>query len=267
MTYLILFLSVAVGAVAVWLFQPRERRSIKLLTAFSGAYLLAVTVLHLLPEAFREPKTSVGFFVLGGFFLQILLDYFSQGIEHGHAHLPSHTHDHDHSHDAGHDHDHGHGACVNQPVPWGMMIGLCVHAFIEGMPLGGHAGHDHAGHVGHDHGHGHAQTALLWGIVVHNIPISIVLLTLLLQSLGQRGKAFGLLFIFALMSPLGALTSSIAEPLAHYHAQLTGMVIGIFLHVSTTILFETGEGHRFNLYKAAAILAGLAVALISGTFH
>ncbi len=265
MTYLILFLSVAIGAVAVFLFQPRERRSIKLLTAFSGAYLLAITVLHLLPEAFREPKTSVGFFVLGGFFLQILLDYFSQGIEHGHAHLPSHTHDHDHSH--GHGHDHSHGSCAHQPVPWGMMIGLCVHAFIEGMPLGEHAGHDHTAHAGHDHGHTQAQTALLWGIVVHNIPISIVLLTLLIQGLGQRSKAFGLLLIFALMSPLGALTSSILEPLAHYHAQLTGMVIGIFLHVSTTILFETGEGHRFNLYKAAAILAGLAVALMGGMLH
>ncbi len=262
MTYLILFLSVAVGAVVVLLFQPRERRSIKLLTAFSGAYLLAVTVLHLLPEAFREPKSSIGFFILGGFFLQILLDYFSQGIEHGHVHLPAHA-NHDNSHGA--EHDHSQGACTHKSVPWGMMIGLCVHAFIEGMPLGEHAGHDHTASAGDDHSH--AQTALLWGIVVHNIPISIVLLTLLLQGLEQRAKAFGLLLVFALMSPLGALTASIVEPLAHYHAQLTGMVIGIFLHVSTTILFETDEGHRFNLYKAVAILAGLAVALIGATLH
>jgi zinc transporter ZupT len=255
MTYLILFLSVAVGALVVLFFQPRDRRNVKLLTAFSGAYLLTVTVLHLLPEAFHEPTSSVGFFVLGGFFLQLLLDYFSQGIEHGHAHLSGQDPLQDHAH--GQDHDHGHGSCTHSAVPWGMMIGLCVHAFIEGMPLGDHEGHDHT----------QAQTALLWGIVVHNVPISIVLLTLLLQGLGQRSKALGLLCLFALMSPLGMLTSSFMEPLVHYHAQLTGVVIGIFLHVSTTILFETGEGHRFNLYKAAAILAGLGVALVGGLFH
>ena len=40
-----------------------------------------------------------------------------------------------------------------------------------------------------------------------------------------------------------------------------GVVIGIFLHISTTILFESSADHRFNLRKMIAVLLGVAIAL------
>ena len=42
------------------------------------------------------------------------------------------------------------------------------------------------------------------------------------------------------------------------------LVVGMFLHISTTIIFETNENHRFNLAKLTAILlgVGLSVGLI-----
>lgn len=43
------------------------------------------------------------------------------------------------------------------------------------------------------------------------------------------------------------------------------IVIGIFLHISTTILFESGSDHRFNLYKIVAILTGGLLGL--GSFY
>ena len=57
-----------------------------------------------------------------------------------------------------------------------MMIGLCIHAYLEGMPLG-----EGGEHAGHSHGSG-MHGALLTGIVMHNIPVSIVLTTLLLNG-------------------------------------------------------------------------------------
>ena len=39
------------------------------------------------------------------------------------------------------------------------------------------------------------------------------------------------------------------------------LVIGIFLHISTTILFESSEEHRFNYYKLITILLGAGLAL------
>lgn len=253
-SYLILFLSVAVGAVVVLFWQPRDRRTIKLLTAFGGAYILAITSMHLLPVVFGSeaggssgPGASrmqlMGIWLLAGFFVQLILDYLSQGIEHGHAHH--------HAHDG--------------RVPWGMLIGLCIHAYLEGTPLahGDHAGHDHA----HGHAHAGVHGALLMGIVMHNVPVSIVFMSLLLHNGLGRLKALAVMGVFAIMSPLGMLTAELAESLAGFQRELLAVVIGIFLHIATTILFETGEEHRFNIRKFLAIVAGVAIAVTTSLFH
>lgn len=242
MTYLLLFLSVAVGVAVVLLFKPQDKRKIKVTISFAGAYIFTITVLHLLPEAYGKTTvpaighghdheiSTIGLLVLAGFFVQLLLEFFSQGIEHGHAH-------HDHS----------------GTIPFGMMFGLCVHAFIEGMPLGGHLNHEHS------------RQMLLAGIVIHNIPVSIVLLTMLLHNGVTQGKALMLMLIFALMSPLGAGLSNVAGDLSKYSHELMAVVIGIFLHISTTILFESSDEHRFNRLKMIAIAAGAGVAVLTSS--
>lgn len=233
----------------VW--QPEDRRTIKLLTAFGGAYILAVTSLHLLPEVFGpEPNSSagaatgaghlVGIWLLAGFFVQLILDYFSHGIEHGHAHH--------HAHDG--------------RVPWGIVIGLCIHAYLEGTPLARVAHGPLEQGLPQD-----VHDALLTGIVMHNIPVSIVLMSMLLHNGLQRVKAVAVMTLFALMSPLGMLTSTLAAPVARYERELMAVVIGIFLHIATTILFESGEEHRFNLRKMLAIVAGAGLAIAVGVFH
>jgi hypothetical protein len=35
--------------------------------------------------------------------------------------------------------------------------------------------------------------------------------------------------------------------------------VGMFLHISTTIIFETSENHKFNLAKLTAILLGVGL--------
>ncbi len=242
MTYLLLFLSVAAGVAAVLFFKPEDKRKIKVLISFAGAYIFTITVLHLLPEAYSgtavaSPQSgahnsgfSIGLLVLAGFFVQLLLEFFSQGIEHGHAH-----HDHNHS----------------GKIPIGMMFGLCIHAFIEGMPLGGHLNHEHS------------QEMLLVGIIIHNIPVSIVLFSMLLHNGVGRTKALILMLIFALMSPLGAGVSDFAGNLSQYSHELMAVVVGIFLHISTTILFESSDEHRFNRLKMVAIAIGAGIAILT----
>lgn len=244
MSYLILFLSVAVGAGLMLIWQPSDRRTIKLLTAFGGAYILAVTSMHLLPEVFGPGPTTgtavegtnhaIGLWLLAGFFVQLILDYFSHGIEHGHAHH--------HSHDG--------------RVPWGIVIGLCIHAYLEGTPLA------HIMTNGSEHGlPPDVHNALLTGIVMHNVPVSIVLMSMLQHNGLSRMKSVSVMTLFALMSPLGMLTARLADVIADYERQLMAIVIGIFLHIATTILFETGEEHRFNLHKLLAIVAGAGLAI------
>ena len=235
MTYLILFLSVIVGAAAVRLFRLEDRHRIRLLTAFGGAYVFTITILHLFPEVYEGGNTRVGWFILTGFFIQIFLEYFSHGIEHGHAH---HSHDH--------------------KIPFGVMLGLCIHAFVEGMPLG------EAG-MGFPKESSHRM--LLAGIVMHNIPVSVVLFSMLLHNHLPKSKIWAAILVFAAMSPLGAFAGSLAHPLEEYHKELTGIVIGIFLHLSTTILFEASEAHRFNRQKIIGILAGALLAIFSTGLH
>lgn len=222
----LLFASVIAGAVIVEIFKPKKSKNIQLLLTFSGAYLLAVSMLHLLPEIFHHNSNQyIGGFILGGFLIQILLEYFSQGIEHGHFHK-------------------------SNVIPFSVLISLCLHALLEGVPLGGHLHH-------------HAHNALLTGVVLHKMPVAIVLMTLFLQSNISKKKAYFYLLLFALMAPLGVFAGNLFTSLATYHNEVMAIVIGIFLHISTTILFESSDGHKFSLQKIFAIIVGAILALFS----
>lgn len=222
MTYIALILSVVVGIIIVFGLKPNNK-SIQLLLSFSGAYLLSITILHLLPEVYHSNTKHIEVFILLGLLLQLVLDYFSKGAEHGHIHVQKDMH-----------------------FPWALFISLCLHAFMEGIPLG------------HSHDHEH----LLWAIVVHKIPIAIILGTFFVKSNISKGNALLFLTIFAVMSPLGSFAGEHIPILATYRSEITAIIIGIFLHISTIILFESSKDHKFNRYKFAAILLGMVVALL-----
>jgi zinc and cadmium transporter len=232
--YILLFLSVIVSGLVV-LFVNISSKNLKLILSFSGAFLFAISVLHLIPEIYQSGTLHVGVYILIGFFAQILMEFFSEGIEHGHVHV----------------HKHGHKGHV---FPYAMMIGLSVHSFLEGMPL---ANFDAASHQ-----------SLLTGIVMHNIPIAIALMTMLLQSHISKKNAIFWLVVFALVTPLGTFTSyAIGENLignfASYSDRIMAVVVGIFLHISTTILFESSDNHRFNFIKFMVIILGAGFAMLT----
>ena len=135
-----------------------------------------------------------------------------------------------------------------------MMIGLSIHSFLEGMPLANLSTDSHS--------------SLLTGIVMHNIPIAMALMTMLLQSNINKTRAIIWLIVFASITPLGTFTSyAIGENLignfSVYFDKIMAVVIGIFLHISTTILFESSENHRFNSIKFIIILLGAGFALLT----
>ena len=43
---------------------------------------------------------------------------------------------------------------------------------------------------------------------------------------------------------------------------ILAIVVGMFLHISTTIIFETSENHKFNFIKLVTIFGGCALAFI-----
>lgn len=218
----------------MFFFKKENTQRLKLILSFSGAYLFAITILHLIPEVYHDGGHNVGLFVLGGFLFQILLEQFSEGIEHGHIHR----------------HDHAHHA-----FPYGIMLSLCLHAFLEGMPLAKGF-----------------ENELLFGIALHHIPAAFALGSVLIQNKIKRNNIIAMLILFSIMSPLGYLLSnglsngSIGN-IDQYFDRIMGVVIGIFLHISTTILFESSVDHHYNLRKMIAVLAGIGIALANFLLH
>ena len=228
MTYLLLIVSVFAGAFIASIFKPEKKQSVKLLLSFSGAYLLAICVMHLLPEVYHRNEAGIGLYILAGFVFQVVLEFFSKGIEHGHGHLHKYK---------------------DGMVPLTAIVSLNLHALLEGMPLGAHE------EPGHE--------LLLMGVVLHKVPVSIVLFTMFRQLKVSTPRMIILLSLFAFMAPIGAGIVQFWESIVNYYDTIVAIVIGMFLHISTTILFESSEGHRFNLVKLVAIILGAAVAWLS----
>lgn len=224
MIYVFLISSVLLGVLLLFLLKP-TKELVQLLLAFSGAYLLSVAVLHLLPEVYQDNLDSnlTGIYILLGIILQFILESLSKGAEHGHFHI--HTEE--------------------KTFPFLLFISLSVHAFSEGLPLH------------------HTNSNLLWAIVIHKIPIAIILTTFLINSKHSKKVIFFFLTFFALMSPLGVMISEEVLFFEKYNEEITSIIIGIFLHISTVILYESSENHKFNMKKFVAILSGVLLTIFT----
>ncbi|MCH2199373.1 MAG: ZIP family metal transporter [Flavobacteriales bacterium] len=239
---------VFVGGLVIQLTGKKLLKHLNLMLSFGGAYLIGLIFLHLVPEVFGATfddtftVRTAGWFVLGGFMLQVFLEYLSQGVEHGHYH------------------EHA----VSKGFPLMIFISLCLHALIEAMPLAGGL-HDH------DHGHVHMHLdgdSLLIGLLIHKLPVAFVLAGMLLSSGISAAKRWIYLAVFALMPVVGMYLSDL---LIHANAfdanvvmvSLSAMLIGILFHISTTILFETSNGHRFNIQKLTVVILGMLIAAMT----
>jgi zinc and cadmium transporter len=231
---ILLFGSSMIGGLAIFLLKKDNNNRLKLVLSFSGSYLFAITILHLMPDVYKTSNPEIGLFILGGFLLQIVMEQFSEGIEHGHLHKHHNQH---------------------YVFPIGIMASLCLHAFLEGMPL---AQKQH--------------NELVFGIALHHIPAAFALGSVLLQNNFGKSKIIALLVLFAVMSPMGywlsfEIGSGSIGNIDVYFDRIMAVVIGIFLHISTTILFESSVDHKFNLKKMVAVLLGIGIALIGFYLH
>jgi hypothetical protein len=68
------------------------------------------------------------------------------------------------------------------------------------------------------------------------------------------------MLVFAFMTPLGTFAAENLSFLSNYYTEISGIVIGILFHISSTIIFESSEGHKFNLAKLTVIVLGIVLA-------
>lgn len=223
-------------AAGIWFIYnpPKDKTSVVLLLSAGGAFLITILFTHILPELFEELGHQAGIVLLIGFGVQILLENYSQGIEHGHSHPSKST--------------------GKLTIAY---IALCVHALIEGMPL---APALFSSTIP-------VENQFIIGIMVHKIPVAVALSSMLIKSNVSKNQAMIWLLGFIACTIVGSsFQHFLATQLDFDPAKLMfitlGLTVGILLHVSTTILFESSDHHRLSPTRLIVIAIGVALGLL-----
>ncbi len=210
-----------------------------LLLTFSGGYLLANTLLHLMPELFvsKVIPLHVGGYIMIGFFFQRFIETFTAGVEHGHSMAPVS------------------GSCslTNYKIV-SFLTSIALHALLDGTLLA------HS----HDHSHHATNQGLLLGMMLHKFLEAVALMTVLGGFRLSMKRMLLYLVLFSFAAPVGLCLSSYAN---HYISDygsiiLLSIVTGNFLYISATMLFEASPNHHSNQFTLWISLLGAGLAAL-----
>ncbi|NBL65668.1 ZIP family metal transporter [Flavobacterium sp. NST-5] len=218
--------------------------------------------MHLLPEVYESANNH-------GLETQIAESHTPEIHDHNHTNHNHHDqvahehHDHEHHHPSGKigiyimlgilfqiileffskgaEHGHVHGHHEMTKMPWLLFLSLCIHALLEGFPVSHH-------------------NDLALGIAIHHLPIAVILTSFFLNAKLNKTAIFFFMITFAFMTPLGTFASEFSPQLEQYYTEISAVVIGILFHISSTIIFESSENHKFNFAKLAMIAIGIVSA-------
>ncbi len=266
--YILPLLSVILGYAVALFLKPTKKTNLKLLMAFSGAFLLSITVMHLLPEVYESANNHGLETQVAEIHTEIHVhDHTNHDHDHDHNHdhhnHAEHNHGHEHNHQSGKigvyimlgilfqiileffskgaEHGHVHGHHEMTKMPWLLFLSLCIHALLEGFPVSHH-------------------NDLALGIAIHHLPIAVILTSFFLNAKLNKTAIFFFMITFAFMTPLGTFASEFSPQLEQYYTEISAVVIGILFHISSTIIFESSENHKFNFAKLAMIAIGIVSA-------
>ena len=177
--------------------------------------------------------------LLAGFILQILLELLSKGIEHGHVHH--------------------HGSITKSQLAI-IFIGLCTHAFIEGIPIQSfdtNQSHVHANEI-------NLESSFSWiyftAILIHKLPIAIVLMFFLIKLEVSTLKKYLFLVLFSITTPLGAIIGKqlmLIESFYEWSPRFLALTTGMLLHITTLLIFEDHNHSKDKFKNLFIIIIGI----------
>ena len=224
----LLILSILVGVFLGKFFGNREKFAKNLLIVSAG-FLITICLNEVFPQVYAKEHSNIGLWVIGGVVLQMLLENLTKGFEHGHFH------------------HHTEGKNI---LPVALMIGMFIHAFLEGIPLANET---------------EVLSPYLTGILVHNLPISFILGAFLVKNRKFSASALLIISLFALASPLGVILGKYFNP--DWEIYFLAVVGGIFLHISSVIIFESSKNHNVDWRKIGLVMLGTLLAMTGHLFH
>lgn len=231
MIIILLILSVIAGVFLGKFFGKKEQFS-KNLLILSAGFLITICLNEVFPQVYTsEISENLGIFVIGGVLLQMVLEALTKGFEHGHFHHHNES---------------------SNILPAALMVGLFIHAFIEGIPLANET---------------NPLSPYLLGILFHNLPISFILGAFLFNRSDSKASypSIFIVALFALASPMGMLLGNYFNP--EWQPYFLAIVGGIFLHISSVIIFESNKNHNINWSKIGLVILGVSLALLMHLFH
>ncbi len=226
----VIFLFAAAGSVLPFI-RKWKSDLLHLFVAFGAGVFLGAVFFHLLPDVGGSKDSLV--FVLVGFLAILLFEQFS-----------AKHHDEDCGPDCPHRHD---------VVGMAAFLGLAIHSLTAGFALGvGALADERLGFV------------MFFAIIAHKAVGAFSLATVLRLSSFATRKSAKLLFVFACMTPLGAVAAYVLmSDLSPVSIRVpTALAAGTFLYVATMDLLP--EAFHVKGRRVGAVLSmflGLAVML------
>lgn len=204
----LLIASVVVLCAGPVFFELLARRQpvMALLDGFVLVSVMGLVVVHLLPEALIGGGLPAVVAAAVGFALPILLDRF--------LHRASAR-------------PHGHGGAAHGGFLWLVIIGLALHAALDGAAL--------SPARAHGHGHGHDDGLLGLAVVLHRLPLGLIIWWLVRPAWSAR-VAISILLLMATATVVGyhgggnILETLPGNPVAVFQALIAGGLVHIAFH-------------------------------------
>ena len=212
MTVLLYALVAALGNIAGGVAVARGARFglrlIEGLLALGAGFMLSVTIIEILPEAFQRGGHSAALFVLLGY----LLVHLSQHTATQHFHFGEETHQ------------------VSQVAGMSALVGLLLHTFFDGVAIAsGFAVSRELGFL------------LFLAIFLHKLPEGVTISSLQIAGGRRPGQAIGSAALLGFATVVGVLVTDWVSFLSVHGLALSG---GVTLYVAASNLVPEFQGKR-----------------------
>ena len=206
------------GAVAVVRHLRRGLRFIDACLAFGAGFMLAVTMLGVLPEVLREPSDAA-LYVLAGY----VAVHLAQHVFTPHFHFGEETHR------------------VSAATGNSALLGLMLHTFFDGVAIA--SGFLVSNRLG---------VLLFLAVLLHKLPEGVTIASVMVAGGGSRASAIGAAAVLGGATVLGVMLTEHIQPLARHGLALSA---GVTLYVAASNLVPEFQAKRGWL-SALAFLGG-----------
>lgn len=220
----------AIGnVVGAFILVRRATRSMQLLeglVAFGAGFMLAVTLLEVIPEALaggREQAMTGAIFLLCGY----LAVHLAQHVLTPHFHFGEETHK------------------ITPMAGITALIGLLLHTFFDGVAIA--SGFQVSQELG---------VLLFAAVLVHKLPEGLTMASLMLAGGQSPRRALGAAALLGVATVLGVLVTEQFEPLARHGLALAA---GVTLYVAASNLVPEFQGKKTRSSSAIAFFGGVGV--------